>query len=152
MMKAGIPRAQQVKELAILLEPVFERVACDFVYVAGSWSQGIEMPWSDLDIFIFKESNESMSAARVMRWLARVGVWMEEQSKIPNLDLQDLGTLPPHVQFSAISTGKLLFCKNPDVLYRFKERTMKLHYDLAPWRDTLITDSAKHMVVSDGRG
>lgn len=140
-MTLGAVRIREMDELASKLGPILDQRGCSFAYLAGSWSQGLEMPWSDIDVFVFRVKNRELSSKERFDWLVDIGLEMEMETRIPNLDVRDLDDLPPHVQFSVISSGTLIYRADETALCDFKVATMKLHYDLHPWRQRLIKEN-----------
>ena len=103
----------------------------EFALLFGSFAEGRQTPLSDVDVGVYlSRSVDLLTLGRLTAELERVTG--------RNVDILVLNELPdrnPNIAYQAISSGKIITCKNPSAYVSFKTRAILRYLDTAYLRD-----------------
>ncbi len=134
------------------LAKVAERFAADpeivFSFLFGSRATGRVSPQSDFDLAVFLAPDVAGPAGLWGKKLALLDEAIDalETDKV---DLVILNEAPPELACRVLREGKLLSCRDPLSLVRFRVRTVNLFLDQQPMRDLFFRYLAQR--VKEGR-
>ncbi len=131
MSRAGAPPAQAIDEMSAALraalDPISE-VAAGLLF--GSWATGRNRPDSDVDLAVLLDPPPS-DADRYEQ-TRRLLIALGGHVAVERLDLVLLCDAPPALAFQVLKDGKVILCRDPVVLHRFRVDTYRRHADYEP--------------------
>lgn len=109
------------------LQDLLSAHGIEFALLFGSFSRGVERPWSDIDIGIYPST--SLSPLELGELIALL-----EQALGRDVDLIPLDAALEHnpaLAYQAIAGGNLLFCRDPQRFVEFKRQAIMRYLDTA---------------------
>lgn len=105
------------------LRKILKRHRVKLAYLFGSYAQGKNTEYSDIDIAVLfeKETEKNLDTLRVE---------LIEQLKKEAIDLVDLEKAPPKLQYKIIKHGKIILGKKH--ASEFETKAMKKYFDFKP--------------------
>ncbi len=117
----------EAKNIKNRLEQIVENAKQDkdvlAVFLFGSFVKGKEFRDVDVCLVLMKKlSNIEMSRKR-----------LEYLAKFPEFDIQIFQQLPIFIRVRILKEGRILYCKNEDLLYDLAFKTIKEFEDFKPY-------------------
>ena len=138
-------RPQNGQEMADFLmkklNTLFEKSEIEFAYLGGSWSEGANYWWSDIDIFVSLPHCKQKYSEAQLTYLTQLTMKMTEITYFDEIEISVFETIPLHVQFDVIYNGILLYEKTPGVKANFVEKLLPKYYDHMIWYERLLKHS-----------
>ena len=107
---------------------LLERNEITFAYLYGSFI--FDMPFHDIDIAIFIDQMKA-EIEDALEYELQLSIDLELQIKIP-IDIKIMNDAPLPLKYNIIK-GKILFYRDKELLYTFKEKTCAEYLDFKPY-------------------
>lgn len=126
----------EIVEKLQLINSWLEGIKIDFIVLGGSVAKNTNQWWSDIDLFISLPNFNTLSASDFMKLYEKANYEILKHSKLENIEITVIQTLPIRVKFDVIKHGILLHENVEGIYSKFKYDTMKEYYDYKIWIDS----------------
>lgn len=107
-----------------------EKLGVELIYLFGSKAQGFITPLSDIDIGVVF-ANPNHYRHNVLKVYEKLfGLFLKIFPETSKIDIVFLQFAPLALQFRATRYGKVLYKKNHQSLFRYKEEILKRYADM----------------------
>lgn len=114
----------KLMRVADQLSEEFPEVAA--IYLFGSQAEGSSHAASDIDLSLLSRPEAKLTLLRTAEYQARASRLLGTD----RIDIVNLEAAPPQIQFAALNRGRLILCKDSQVVAEFLERFSQHYPDL----------------------
>lgn len=120
--------------LKIICTEIFISYPIEFAYLYGSYAQGHERSWSDIDIALIV--NPAFDSKNYLNLEMEISNKLEEKINLPKIecDVRVFNNAPLNYKFQIVQYGKLIYSRNEIMRVNFETSVRDENFDFSHTR------------------
>jgi len=135
----NISSAEKEKLAELINETLQARPEVVFAYLYGSFTDKEERPVRDIDVAVYVASEKEIDD--MLEYTAGLVLEMKKKGISVPLDIQVINTAPLGFLHHILSTGKILFCRNEELLTDLIEKTTHRYFQALPFIKSYLKET-----------
>jgi len=116
--------------IRVVAQEILSRYPVEFAYLYGSFAEGSERPWSDMDLALIVKS--TVSPAQYLSLEMEIARKIEEKLPGMEVDARIFNSAPLNYKIQVVQNGKLIYSVNEGKRVEFETQTRDEYFDFLP--------------------